>query len=389
MALPLYYNVRNVRVRWQVTMLAIFGIALVVAVFAVLMSMSEGFKAALRSTGRTDNAIIVQRGSASELTSGVPIDHRQMIIVDDRIARGADGQPLASWEWVVVISLPKATDGQPTNVTLRAVLPKTFEVRGGVEVVEGRKFTPGLDEVIVGRRLLDRIQGLRLGGTVKYQQKHFQIVGVFDSEGGAFESEIWGDFNTFGAIFQRGAGSNSLVVRMKDPTQIAALDRWIRAQPQMQLQAVEEKKYYEEQAGQLSTILKSLATFVAFIMGIGAVFGAMNTMYAIVAARIREIGTLRALGFSRRSILFSFLVESVVLAVIGGAVGCLLAFPMNGFSTGTGQTQSFSEIAFQFRITPGIVATGMAFAVVMGIIGGLLPAFRGARLPITTSLREA
>jgi ABC-type lipoprotein release transport system permease subunit len=389
MALPLYYNVRNVRVRWQVTLLAIFGIALVVAVFAVLMSMSEGFKAALRSTGRTDNAIIVQRGSASELTSGVPIEHRQMIIVDDRVARGADGQPLASWEWVVVISLPKATDGQPTNVTLRAVLPKAFEVRGGVEVVQGRNFTPGLDEVIVGRRLLDRIQGLRLGGTVKYQQKHFRIVGVFDSEGGAFESEIWGDFNTFGAIFQRGPGSNSLVVRMKDPAQIAALDKWIRAQPQMQLQAVEERKYYEEQAGQLSTILKRLATFVAFIMGIGAVFGAMNTMYAIVAARIREIGTLRALGFSRRSILFSFLVESVFLAVIGGVVGCLLAFPMNGFSTGTGQTQSFSEIAFQFRITPGIVATGMGFAVVMGVIGGLLPAFRGARLPITTSLREA
>jgi ABC-type antimicrobial peptide transport system permease subunit len=289
----------------------------------------------------------------------------------------------------VVISLPKATDGQPTNVTLRAVLPKAFEVRGGVEVVQGRNFTPGLDEVIVGRRLLDRIQGLRLGGTVKYQQKHFRIVGVFDSEGGAFESEIWGDFNTFGAIFQRGPGSNSLVVRMKDPAQIAALDKWIRAQPQMQLQAVEERKYYEEQAGQLSTILKRLATFVAFIMGIGAVFGAMNTMYAIVAARIREIGTLRALGFSRRSILFSFLVESVFLAVIGGVVGCLLAFPMNGFSTGTGQTQSFSEIAFQFRITPGIVATGMGFAVVMGVIGGLLPAFRGARLPITTSLREA
>jgi ABC-type lipoprotein release transport system permease subunit len=389
MALPLSYNIRNVRVRWQVTTLAIVGIALVVAVFSVLLSMSEGFKAALRSTGRADNAIIVQRGSGSELTSGVPLDHRSIIVVDDRVARGPDGQPLAAWDWVIVVNLIKSTDGQPTNVTLRAVTPSTFEVRGGIKLVEGRSFTPGLDEVIVGRRLTDRIQGMHVGGTVKYQRKQFQIVGVFDSQGGAFESEIWGDYDAMGAIFQRGAGSSSLVVRMKDAKDIPELDRFIRAQPQMQLQAVSERKYYEDQAGPLAAILRNLATFVAFIMGVGAVFGAMNTMYAIVAARTREIGTLRALGFSRRAILSSFLIESVFLALVGGAVGCLLALPMNGFSTGTGQTQSFSEIAFAFRITPGIMLIGMTFAAVMGIVGGLLPAFRGARLPITTALREA
>jgi ABC-type antimicrobial peptide transport system permease subunit len=388
-ALPLSYNVRNVRVRWQVTLLAVSGIALVVAVFAVLMAMSEGFRAALRSTGRTDNAIIVQRGSASELTSGVPLDQRNAIIVDDRVARGPDGQPVASWEWVVVLSLPKVTDGQPTNVTLRAVTSRAFEVRGGVHVREGRSFTPGLDEVIVGRRLTERIQGIHVGGDVKYQQKRFRIVGIFDSSGGAFESEVWGDYDTMGALFRRGSGSNSLVVRMKDPKDIPALDQWIRSQPQMQLQALDERKYYEEQAGPLSSILKSLANFVALVMGVGAVFGAMNTMYAIVAARTREIGTLRALGFSRRSILLSFLIESVFLALIGGAVGCLLALPMHGYSTGTGQTQSFSEIAFAFRITPAIVLTAMVFATVMGVIGGLLPAFRGARLPITSALREA
>jgi putative ABC transport system permease protein len=389
MALPLYYNVRNVRVRWQLTLLAVFGIALVVAVFAVLMSMTEGFKAALRTTGRPDNAMIVQRGSSSELTSAVPLADRNMIVVDERVARDASGQPLASWEWVVVIGLPRLADGQPANVTLRAVTPRAFEVRGGIRVSEGRSFTPGLDEVIVGRKLLARIAGLQLGGTVKYQQKQFRIVGLFESTGGAFESEIWGDYDTLGAIFQRGAGSNSLVVRMKDPATIPELDRWIRAQPQMQLQALSEKRYYEEQAGPLARTLSGLATFVAVVMGIGAVFGAINTMYAIVAARTREIGTLRALGFSRRSILVSFLIESVILAAIGGAVGCLLAFPMNGYSTGTGQTQSFSEIAFAFRITPGIVATGMGFAVAMGVLGGLLPALRGARLPITSALREA
>jgi putative ABC transport system permease protein len=388
MALPLYYNVRNVRVRWQVTLLAIGGIALVVAVFAVLMSMSAGFKAALGSTGRLDNAMIVQRGSGSELTSSIPLDQRQQIVADDRIARGPDGQPIASWEYVIVISLPKF-DGSPTNVTLRAVTPRAFDVRGGISVVEGRSFTPGLDEVIVGKKLTTRIQNLRVGGTVKYQLKEFKIVGLFESQGGAFESEIWGDFDTFGATFRRPPGSNSLVLRMKDAATIPDLDRWIRAQPQMQLQALPERKYYDDQAGPLAKILRNLASFVAFIMGVGAVFGAMNTMYAIVAARTREIGTLRALGFSRRAILVSFLLESVFLAAIGGAIGCLLAVPMNGFSTGTGQTQSFSEIAFSFRITPEIVGIGMAFAVVMGIVGGLLPAFRGARLPITTALREA
>jgi putative ABC transport system permease protein len=388
-ALPLYYNIRNVRVRWQVTLLAVAGIALVVAAFSVLMSMSEGFAAALRSTGRTDNAIVVQRGSGSELTSAVPLEHRNQIVVDPRVARGKDGQPLACWEWVIVISAPKKTDGQPTNVTIRAVPPSTFEVRGGIQVTEGRSFTPGLDEVIVGRKLVDRIQGMGLGQTVKYQKKQFKIVGVFASQGGAFESEIWGDFDVFGAIFQRGAGSNSLVVRMKDPAEIPALDRWIRSNPQMQLQALSERKYYEDQAGPLSSILKKLARFVSFIMGIGAVFGAMNTMYAIVAARTREIGTLRALGFSRRAILLSFVIESVFLALVAGAVGCMLAFPMNGFSTGTGQTQSFSEIAFDFRITPTIVLTAMGFAVIMGLVGGLLPAVRAARLPIISALREA
>ncbi len=389
MALPLSYNVRNVRVRWQVTLLSIIGIALVVTVFAILMSMSEGFALALRSTGRTDNAMIIQPGSGSELTSGVSLEDGNQIMMDSRVARGPDGQPMASWEWVIVISLIKSTDGQPTNVTLRAVQQKTFDVRGGVHVVEGRRFTPGLDEVIVGKRLLDRIQGLRLGGNVKYQRKDFKIVGIFESQGGAFESEIWGDRDTIGAMFQRGGGASAVVLRMKDEADIPALDRWIKSNPQMKLQAVQERKYYEDQAGGLATILRNLAKGVAFIMGIGAVFGAMNTMYAVVAARTREVGTLRALGFSRRAILFSFVLESVFLAALGGALGCLLAYPMNGFSTGTGQTQSFSEIAFAFAITPGIVAWSMVFAVLMGLVGGLLPAVRAARLPITTALREA
>jgi len=350
--------------------------------------MSEGFAMALRTTGRADNAMIVQRGSASELTSWIPLDQRQMIVVRDEVERGPDGQPLASPEDVVVTMKPKK-DGEPTNITVRGVSPRAFAVRGEIKIVEGRTFTPGLYEVIVGDKIAKRVQGLDIGAGVKLQKHEWKVVGTFTSKGGAFESEIWGDAEVMSVDFGRTGGSNAMSVRLKPGTDVATLDRWIRSNPQMQLQAVSERKYYDDQAGPLAKILRQLATFVAIIMGVGAVFGAMNTMYAIVAARTREIGTLRALGFSRRAILFSFVLESVTLALAGGAIGCLLAFPMNGYSTGTGQTQSFSEIAFAFRITPEIVTTALIFAVGMGVIGGLLPAFRAARLPITSALREA
>lgn len=388
MALPISYNVRNVRNRWQVTLLAISGIALVVAVFTVLMSMSEGFAIALRATGSPGNAMIVQRGSASELTSWIPQDQKNLIMVRDEVARGADGQPLASPEVVIVTMKPKK-DGEPTNITVRGVTPRGFQVRDGIKVVQGRNFTPGLYEVIVGDKIAARVQGLDVGQKVKLQKREWEVVGVFTSQGGAFESEIWGDAEVMGPEFGRSGGTNAMSVRLREGTDAAALDRWIKSNPHMQLQAVPERKYYDDQAGPLASILRKLATFVAMIMGVGAVFGAMNTMYAVVAARTREIGTLRALGFSRRAILFSFVVEAATLALVGGAIGCLLALPMNGYSTGTGQTQSFSEIAFAFRITPAIMGTGLVFALVMGIVGGLLPALRAARLPITSALREA
>jgi putative ABC transport system permease protein len=388
MALPISYNVRNLRVRWRVTLLSISGIALVVAVFVVLASMSAGFRLALRATGRTDNAIVVQRGSTSELTSWVPLDQRNLLIVDARVARGADGQPLASPEMVVASNMPRRSDGQPTNVTIRAVTPKALEVRGGIEIRQGRRFTPGLRELIVGERIVERMRGLDLGSTVRFQRADWQVVGVFSSQGGALESEIWGDLDVLGPAIGRRGGSSSLAVRMTAPGEIAAFDRFIRPNPQMQLQAIEEQKYYSDQAGPVATALIVLAVFVSVVMGVGAVFGAMNTMYAIVAARTREIGTLRALGFPRRSILVSFVLESVLLSLVGGVLGCVLALPMHGFSTGTAQA-TFAEIAFAFRVTPGLIAAALVFAVLMGALGGLLPAFRAARLPIAVALREA
>ncbi|HUG52599.1 MAG TPA: ABC transporter permease [Vicinamibacteria bacterium] len=388
MALPLAYNVRNVRVRWRLALLAVLGVGAVVAVFAVLMAMSEGFAAALRSTGRDDNAIVVRQGADTERVSEVSLEHRNAILDHARLARGPDGQVLASPERLVGTRLLRRSDGRSTRVTLRGVTPRAFDVRGGIRIVSGRRFRPGLTEVIVGRRIAARARGAEVGGTLRAGRKEFQVVGVFESDGAAFESEIWGDHDVVGGVYKLGAGSNALVVRVPHPSDIPALDRWIRAQPQMPLRAVPERQYYALQAGPMAATLQALAGLVALIMGVGAVFGTMNTMYAIVAARTREIGTLRAMGFTRRAILFSFVVESAVLALLGGVLGCLLAASVHGYSTGTMNLQTLSELAFAFRVTPAIVATSLAFAVIMGIAGGLLPALRAARLSIAGAVRE-
>ena len=389
MALPIRYNIRNLGQRWKVTLLAIFGIALVVAAVVVIASMGAGFQAALRATGTDNNAIVTQRGSLSELSSWISIGNAQTIMTDPRIARDSSGTPLASCEIVIITSKPKKSDNQPANITMRGVTPEAFQVRNGIKLVEGRMFSPGLFEVIVGKKIAERVNGLNIGDIVKVQRKEFKVVGLFTADGSSFESEMWGDYNAMGPAIGRNGGCESLTVRLTNPSMLSAFDKDLRANPQMQVQADSERVYYENQAGGVATALKILAGFVGVVMGIGAIFGAMNTMYAIVSQRTREIGTLRALGFSRFSVLLSFVMESMLLALVGGIIGCLVAFPMNGFTAGTGQTQSFSELAFAFKITPGIILVGLIFAVLMGLIGGLLPAVRASQMPITKALREA
>src|SRR6516162_3120125 len=361
MALPIRYNIRNLRQRWKVTLLAIFGIGLVVAAVVVIASMAAGFQAALRSTGSDNNAIVTQRGSLSELSSWISIGNAQTIMTDPRIARDSSGTPLASCEIVIITSKPKKSDNQPANITMRGVTPEAFQVRNGIKLVEGRMFSPGLFEVIVGKKIAERVNGLNIGDIVKVQRKEFKVVGLFSAEGSSFESEMWGDYNAMGPAVGRNGGCESLTVRLTNPAVLTAFDKDLRANPQFQLQADSEKKYYENLAGPTAGALMGLAAFVAVVMGIGAVFGAMNTMYAIVSQRTREIGTLRALGFSRFSILFSFVLESVLLAIVGGLLGCLVALPMNGFTAATG-TNAFSELAFAFRVTPQLLIIGMIFA---------------------------
>ena len=388
MALPISYNVRNLRSRWKVTLLAIFGIALVVAAFVTILSMARGFNIALSSTGSDNNAIITQRGSMSELSSWFDVNAASIVTVDPRVARGADGKPLASCEVVVITARPDKATGYPTNITFRGVTPNAFKVRNGIKIVEGRMFTPGLFEVIVGKKIADRVQGMEVGSIIPIQRKNWKVVGLFTADGSSFESEIWGDYDAMGPAIGRNGGCESLTVRLTSPAVLASFDKDLRANPQFQLQADSEKQYYENLAGPTAGALMGLAAFVAVVMGIGAVFGAMNTMYAIVSQRTREIGTLRALGFSRFSILISFVMESVLLALIGGLLGCLVALPMNGFTAATG-TNAFSEMAFAFRVTPPLLITGLVFALLMGIAGGLLPALRASRMPITRALREA
>ena len=386
MALPFSYNVRNLIVRWRVTMMAVGAIALVVAVLVVLFAMANGFRIALQATGATDNAVLTQRGSTGELTSGVSFDNARAVIVDHRVARDEIGNPIASPEIFVVAALPRL-DGKVTNVSLRGVKPAAFAVRKGVRIVAGRAFATGLNELIIGRKAAARYAGVAIGSTIRLQRRNWLITGVFEANGGGFESELWGDLDVLAPAFQRRGGYQSVTLRLKDPESVKAFHEELSRNPRMQVQLIQERQYYDDQSASVSLPLLALAGFVAIVMGIGAVFGAMNTMYGIVAARTREIGTLRALGFSRWSILFSFVIESTLLAFAGGVLGCLLAIPANGVSSAAGGA-NFAEVSFAFQITTPAIVTGLVLAVLMGLAGGLLPAWRASRVPITAALRS-
>jgi putative ABC transport system permease protein len=388
MALPLSYNVRNIIVRWRVTVLALGGIALVVAVLIALTAMANGFRVALKATGATENAIVTQRGSGSELTSGFTRDNASMIMVDSRVARDNQGRPLASPEIMVVASLPRKADGAEVNVTVRGVSPMAFQVRKGLQIIRGRNFTPGLYELVVGAKAAERYRSADVGSTIKIQRRSWTVVGVFAADGSGFESEIWGDVDVMAPAFNRANGYQSLTLRLKDPASVEGFDKDLQRNPNMQVQMASERTYYEKQAGGTATALIALAVFVGVVMGIGAIFGAMNTMYALVATRTREIGTLRALGFSRPSILLAFMIESAFLALVAGIIGCVLALPVNLLSGATGGA-NFSELAFAFRVSGFWLVIAVIGAIFMGLIGGFFPAFRAARTPITSALRDA
>jgi putative ABC transport system permease protein len=389
MGLVSNYNLRSMLVRRGTAAMTAMGIAMVVAVFVMTLAIAQGFRSTLVASGARDNAIVLRRSATAETVSAVPKAALPIIETLPQVRRDARERPLVSPEMVAIISLPRATDNQPANVPTRGVGDRAFQVRDTIKIVEGRRFTPGLREINVGRLAVIRFKGLTLGSDVKFATVTWKVVGVFSAEDAAFESEVWGDVDLMMSAFQRQVAYQSATAKLTDASAFDSFAAAIAADPRLELVAKRERDYYAEQSEVMTTVIRVFGSFVTLILSIGAMFGAMNTMYAAVAYRTREIGTLRALGFSQMRIVTAFLAESIVLALIGGVIGCILALPVHGLSTGTtNMSGSFTEVAFKFRITPTLLAFGVLFAGLMGAAGGLLPAIRAARIPVARALRE-
>lgn len=386
MALPLSYNFRNVLVRWRATLSTILGIGLVVAVYVLVQSLAAGLEKSAGNTGDPRNLMLVRKGSTAESTSMVSLPQLEIIRYWPQIARDAAGAPLISADLISLISQPRVDGRGEANVSVRGVSPQGMALRPQVKLVGGRWFTPGQREVTVSRKLARRFAGFQVGDTFRTGGHTLRVVGEFDGGNSAFDSELWMDADEARSLFDRQEYS-SLLVRVVSPAAGQELMARVEADKRLTLLAAPEIKYYSDQTATALPI-RMLGGFLALAMSVGAVFAAMNTMYASVGSRTREIGTLRVLGFRRRSILAGFLVEGALLAAIGGVLGCLLALPLHGVSTGTMSFNSFSETVFEFRITPWLAAKGMIFAVLVGVAGSLLPAIRAARLPVITALKS-
>lgn len=387
MTLPLVYNARNIAARRVGTALTAFGIGLVIFVFIWFLALANGFRKTLVSTGRPDNVMVVRKGALSEIQSYLSRETVSIIRGLPAVATGEGDRPIASAELVTIANI-KRKDGGAGNVTIRGISPEGFALRPDAKVVEGRLPQPGLTEVIVGRSLARRFGNMPVGGEVLIGKSPWKIVGMFEAGGRAFESELWGDAEVLLSTFQRDA-FQSITFRLRDPSQAKAVIDELDNDPRLQVEAHDEVTYYSQQSGMLGALISSLGTFIAVVMSVGAIFGALNTMFAAVDQRTREIGTLLAIGFSPFSIYVSFVVESLLIALLGGVLGILLALPFNGISTGTTNWTSFSELAFQFQISPPIMVSGLIFAAVLGVLGGFLPAWRAARQPVATALRAA
>jgi putative ABC transport system permease protein len=387
---PIIYNLRSLAVRKVSTLLTGLGLALVVFVFATVLMLGNGIRATLVATGSHDNVKALRKGATNEIQSGITPDQVRLLGAAPEVAIGADNQPQLTAEALVLIfALKEGATGEQdgTNVTVRGVGPRALEVHGGIKV-EGRMAQPGTSEIVVGKALIGRFKGLRPGGQIYFARRNWSVVGVLDGHGSAFDSEIWGDVDQFVDAFQRRGAFSSATLRLKDPALLATLKGRLEADPQLNsIELKREDEYYAAQSEGIANFIQFLGLFVAIIFALGAALGAMITMYSQVAARTREIGTLRALGFRRRAVLVSFLVESMILGLLAGAVGVAAASLMQFASFSTMNFQTFSEMSFRFALTPKILGVSFLFAALMGYAGGLLPAVRAARMPIVDATR--
>jgi len=387
-AIPVVYNLRSVKARWTSAIVAVLGIAGTVGVFVAMLSLARGFKATLVSSGSEDNAIIMRAGATSEMTGGVGIDTVKIVQDAPGIARGADG-PLVTAEVVMVAPIPLKSTGTDANVQLRGVSKNVLEIRNKVKIVEGRMFQPGLTEIIVGKNANVSYEGLTVGNTISLGSLKWKVVGVFDAGGSAFDSEIWADGHLLGPAYNRpDTFFQSVTVHLTSPDSLQQLKDSVTSDPRLNVDVSREIDYYSKQSTRLTTLITVLGRLVAGIMAIGAVFGALNTMYSAVSERGREIATMRALGFGGPSVVFSFVIEALLISFVGGLIGCIAVLPLNGLTTGAMNLQTFSHLAFAFKITTELLIKGVIFALFMGVLGGLAPAIRAASLPISHALRE-
>ena len=385
MAIPLSYNLRNLVVRRTTTVMTALGIALTVAVLLAVLALVDGLRVTLATSGDPRHVLVMRKGATSELTSLVTRAQFQDLKFKAGIATGADGQPLASVELITIISLQAAGSSTSDNVTIRGLMPAGIAMRHNVKLVAGRWFHQGVYEAVVGKSLADRYPGARLGKKLRMGRSDWEIVGVMDASGGAQASEIWGDVNQVAGDWNRVLYLSSALVEAADAATAKALVNSIDDDTRLNLGAELETEYFARQTDSAKPI-EYTGIFVAIIMAVGSSFAAMNTMYAAVARRAREIGTLRVLGFSKLSILTSFWIESVLLTGLGGVLGCLLVLPLNGVTTEVGA--NFSQLAFGFHVTPGSMVAGVLFAIALGTVGGLFPAAAAARKEILSALRE-
>ncbi|MYM85581.1 FtsX-like permease family protein [Rugamonas sp. FT82W] len=388
MKIPLSYVARNLWARRLTTTLTGAGLALVVFVFATVLMLDEGLRNTMVTTGEYDNVILIRRSADTEVQSGVDRTQASIAASHPAIARGADGQPLLSKETVVLISLNKRGSAKPSNVIIRGISPRGLMLRPQVKLTAGRMFRPGASEIIAGASIARRFEGAGIGETLRFGQREWTVVGLFDAGNSGFDSEIWGDADQLMPAFRRNAYS-AMVLRLADTSLFDGFKKDIESDQRLTLDAKREQTFYSDQSKALSTFISVLGLILSIIFSIGAMIGATITMYASVANRVGEIGTLRALGFQRRSILAAFLAESMLLAVLGGALGLACASLMQFLSFSTTNFQSFSELAFGFRLTPAIVVKTLMFSLAMGMVGGFLPALRAARMKIVDALRAA
>jgi ABC-type lipoprotein release transport system permease subunit len=388
MRIPVIYNVRSLRGRPVSTTFTALGIGLVVAVFVAMLALANGFAVALTSTGSDRNVLILRKGADSEMSSGLSRADASILSSSPHVARDAAGLPLASPEVFVVIPLGRAQDTtKMANVVVRGVSERVWDVRANVALVGGRKPETGRREVCIGAKLVDRFPRTALGGTIRIAGSDWDVVCHFSADGSSFESEIWG-MNEQVMPVMRGDAFQSVTFRLADPAAFDEVKRAFEDDRRVTVDVYREIEFYAQQSQLLGTILRILAIMITSIMGVGAVFGAVNTMYAAVASRSSEIAVLLTLGFHPRSILASFLAESTLIALAGGVIGCLIALPVNGVVANTTNWASFSEIAFAFRITPSLLVSGLVFAVVMGVLGGYFPARRASKLQVVEAIRR-